>query len=100
MDSWFYKNLGDAMLAHEPLGRIEAAFRSAYRDTRHSGEVAVFIRHVSAGHLHCQVEVFFSPACALIADRFSAAPCARPSTGDLGLLVGSEESWSTLFRDG
>jgi len=97
MSSWFYKNLGDAMMAFEPLGRIENLFRSAYRVTTRQEEAAVFIRHNSGGRLHCEVEVFFSPAATLLAKELDAEPCARPSRNGLGLLIGSDDSWSALF---
>jgi hypothetical protein len=97
MDPWYYKNLGDAMLAQESLDRIEAAVRSADRNALDSGQIAVFVRHVSEGRLHCQVEVFFSPASFIIADQFGAAACAGPDVAGLGLLAGSEAAWSRLF---
>lgn len=85
------------MMAFEPLGHIEDLFRSAYRAAPHSKEVAVFIRHNSEGRLHCEVEVFFSPAAAFLAKALDAEPCARPAKNGLGLLIGAEDSWSALF---
>ena len=101
MESWYSKDLGDAMLAQEALGRIEDAFRSRYPSpaTTAAGDVAIFVRHVSDGRLHCRVEVFFSPALVIIATRFGATECPRPSADNLGLLVGAEESWSMLFPE-
>jgi len=99
MGPWYYKNLGDAMLAGEILGRIEAACDSARDAVEEAGEIAVFVRHVSEGHLHCQVEVFFSPGSFIIADQFGAARCARPPLAGLGLLAGSEDAWSRLFPE-
>ena len=97
MSSWFHKNLGDAMMAFEPLAHIEALFESAYRAASRPKEAAVFVRHVSEGSLHCQVEVYFSPASAVLAKKIGADPCDPPSTDGLGLLIGSEHSWSALF---
>jgi len=97
MNSWFYKNLGDAMLAFEPLGDIKDQFQSTYRVVPCPKEVAVFIRHNSEGRLHCEVEVYFSPASVVLAKEFDADPCARPSPRGLGLLIGSEDSWAALF---
>jgi len=97
MRCWFYKNLGDAMMAFEPLGRIEDLFRSVYRMTTCPKEAAVFIRHNSEGRLHCEVEVFFSPASASLAQALDAKPCARPAKSGLGLLIGSDDAWSALF---
>jgi len=99
MSAWFHKNLGDAMLAFESLGHIEALFQSAYRTAAHPTDVAVFVRHNSEGRLHCQVEVYFSPAAALLANEMDADPCEKPSRDGLGLLIGSEDSWSTLFPE-
>jgi len=97
MSSWFYKNLGDAMMASEALGHIEDLFRSACRAGPRSEEVAVFIRHNSEGRLHCEVEVFFSPASVFLAKALDAEPCGQPAKNGLGLLIGSANSWSALF---
>ena len=99
MSSWFYKNLGDALMAFEPLGDIEGQFHSTYRVDPCPKEVAVFIRHNSEGHLHCEVEVYFSPASVVLAMELDADPCTRPSTSGLSLLIGSEGSWSALFPE-
>jgi hypothetical protein len=99
MSSWFCKHLGDAMMAFEPLGHIEALFQSAYRVAARPKNVAVFVRHNSEGHLHCQVDVFFSPASAILAEEMDADPCEKPSINGLGLLIGSEDSWSVLFPE-
>lgn len=99
MSSWFYKNLGDAMMAFEPLGDIEDQFHSTYRVDPRPKEVAVFIRHHSEGHLHCEVEVYFSPASVVLAKELEADPCTRPSASSLSLLIGSEDSWSALFPE-
>ena len=99
MSAWFYKHLGDAMMAFEPLGQIEALYQSAYRGAARPKDVAVFVRHDSEGHLHCRVEVYFSPASALLAKEVGADPCEKPSINGLGLLIGSEDSWSVLFPE-
>jgi len=59
MNVWFTKNLSDAMLAWEELGKIKELFLSAYEMDNNSNEVAVFIRHESEGRLHCEVKVYF-----------------------------------------
>jgi len=97
MSVWFSKNIGDALLAWEPLGHIEELFVSTYGQANSPKEVAVFIRHESEGRLHCEVKVYFSPASAIVARAVDADPCGRPSPNGLSLLVGSEGSWSTLF---
>ena len=99
MSVWFTRNLGDAMLAQEPLDRIHDLFLPAYEQADGSKEMAVFIRHESEGRLHCEVKVYFSPASVAVARAVDAEPCARPSPDGLGLLVGSEDSWSALFPE-
>jgi hypothetical protein len=100
MEQWSYKNLGDATMAHVALDRIEKAFRAEHGMGGLPSDVAAFIRHRSEGRLHCQVEVYFSPAAVKIAGEFGAESCGRPQREGLGMLIGSEDSWSTLFCDG
>ena len=97
MSFWFTINLGDAMLAEEPLSRIKELFLAEYVQSNSPKEMAVFIRHESEGRLHCEVKVYFSPASALVAKAVDAVACNKPSPADLGLLAGSEDSWSILF---
>lgn len=99
MSNWFSKNLGDAMFAHEPLGQLEQQFLSLYENANRPNEMAVFVRHESEGRLHCEVKVYFSPASIDVARELDAEPCEKPSSGDLSLLVGSEESWMILFPE-
>lgn len=98
MSLWFCKNLGDAMLAFQGVGRVEAAFRSAYANTGCPDDAAVFLRHES-GRLHCEAKVYFSPASAHIAQTLGAEPCGQPVKDGLSLLVGSEAAWSVLFAE-
>ncbi len=97
MSTWYFKNLGDGIVAFAPLEYIKERFLALYPETDRSGEIAVFVRHESAGHLHCEVEVYFSPAAHAIAMQLDAEPCPWPAPDGLSLLVGSEESWSALF---
>lgn len=99
MNSWFRKNLGDAMLAFAPLEEIEALFESTYGPDACPKDAGVFIRHISEGSLHCQVEVYFSPASASLAKSVNAQPCGRPSVTGLDLLVGSKDAWTMLFPE-
>ena len=98
MSLWFCKNLGDAMLAFQGLGRVEDAFRSTYANTDCPDDVAVFLRHES-GRLHCEAKVYFSPASAHIAQALGAEPCGRPAKDGLSLLVGPPAAWSVLFAE-
>lgn len=99
MRNWFLKNLGDAMLACEPLGHLEKCFLSTYANADSPNEMAVFIRHESEGRLHCEVKVYFSPASVVVAREFDAEPCEKPSLDNLSLLAGSEDSWLVLFPE-
>lgn len=97
MKVWFTKNLGDAMLAHNTLEQIQRLFSETYGLNGYAEDTAIFIRHESEGRLHCEVKVYFSPATVSIAKAINATPCKKPIPTDLGLLVGSDASWSILF---
>lgn len=100
MSTWFYKNLGDAMLAFLALDHVEAVCRSAYEKADCPNDMAVFLRHESEGRLHCEVKVYFSPELASISDELGASPCERPTKYGLSLLVGAPTAWSVLFPEG
>ena len=97
--AWFTKNLGDAMLAGEDMARLEALYLSTYEQSDRSGNKAIFIRHESEGHLHCEVKAYFSPDAVAVAQAVDADPCARPSRDGLSLLAGREDSWQALFPE-
>ena len=99
MSVWFTKNLGNAMLAGDLLDTINELFLAAHEAANGSKEMAVFIRHESEGRLHCEVKAYFSPASAVVARAVDAQPCETPAPDGLGLLVGSEDSWSALFPE-
>lgn len=99
MTIWFSKNLGDALLADEPLDRIRKRFLKHFAKDGGPEDMAIFIRHESEGRLHCEVNLYFSPAAAAVAKEVDAEPCVRPSSGDLGLFAGSEGAWLTLFPE-
>lgn len=94
--AWFTKNLGDAMLAGEALTQLEACYQSTY-PSDHSDKIAVFIRHESEGHLHCEVKAYLSPDTDNLAKMIDADPCARPSRDGLSLLAGTEAAWQVFF---
>lgn len=99
MSAWFTKNLGDALLAGEEIARLETLYASTYGKSGRSGKIAVFIRHESEGHLHCEVKAYFPPDAVALANKIDADPCAKPSRDGLSLLAGPEESWQTLFPE-
>ena len=97
MSAWFTKNLGDAMLAGEALAQLESDFLAAYGKPDRSDKIAVFIRHESEGHLHCEVKAYLSPGAADLAKAIDATPCARPARDGLSMLAGPEAAWQSLF---
>lgn len=90
MSVWFYRNLGDAMLADEPLSRLTADFVESYEQAGRPHDMALFIRHESDGSLHCEVVVYFSPAAADAARAAGAVPCPTPAPDGLSLLAGAD----------
>ena len=99
MMTWFSKNLGDGVLAQQPLDELEESFLSAYAMADCPEDMAVFLRHESEGRLHCEVMVYLSPASEAVAREVDAEPCVKPSPAGLGLLAGSEECWLMLFPE-
>ncbi len=86
---WSTINLGDAMLAGQLLSDIERQFLDFYASSEEADDMALFIRHISEGQLHCQTHLYFSPSVAGFATQLGAVTCATPDPDDLGLLVGS-----------
>ncbi|MCP4334594.1 MAG: hypothetical protein GY785_18220 [Gammaproteobacteria bacterium] len=99
MRDWFLINLGDAMLAGDQQDRIKDLFLSAYARVGSPDEMAVFTRHESEGHLHCEVKIYISPMSATVAREVNARACEKPSPTGLSLLAGSEQSWLVLFPE-
>ena len=98
-DTWHSCNLGDAMLAADALEDIKTRFLSMRAAAVEPEGMAVFMRHVSEGRLHCEVHVYFSPAALELARCSGAVPCSRPSPHGLGLLAGAEASWQAVFPE-
>ena len=99
MGKWYSIGLGDGMLAVEPSQEIQELFSEAYSAKGMPPEIAVFTRYESEGRLHCEVVAYFSPAAAEIAKALDAEPCEKPVRAGLGLLVGDERAWSSLFGE-
>lgn len=99
MSVWWSKNLGDGLLAWQPLREIEDRFALDEAKAGGSADMAVFIRHESDGRLHCEVVVYFSPAAGAVAQAFDAVRCGPPSPHGLGLLAGSRAAWAALFPE-
>jgi len=99
MNHWFRKNLGDAMLAAPLLDPIKAHYLTEFGLANDCNEAAIFVRHESEGRLHCELNVYFSPATFVVAKAAAAHPCNKPTPDGLSLLAGSESAWSILFSE-
>ncbi len=97
MSGWHTKNLGDAMLAIEPLLELESMFEALYGKDGGKQQAALFIRHESEGRLQCDAMIYFSPAATKLAELVSADPCARPARDSLSLFAGNDACWQALF---
>jgi hypothetical protein len=97
--TWHSLSLGDGMTADEPSEEIRAAFQEMYESSEVKNDIAVFTRGESEGRLHCEVIAYFSPAAAALAKAFDAEPCPIPQRSGLGLLVGNDQSWASLFPE-
>ncbi|MCC5859648.1 MAG: hypothetical protein JJT90_15930 [Ectothiorhodospiraceae bacterium] len=86
-------------MAHAEMDRIERRFRAQYVAAGRPGDMAVFIRHVSEGQLHCDVILYFPPAAAELAAWAHADPCPPPARPGLGMMVGSDAAWDLLFSE-
>ncbi len=96
MSIWYIKNLGDAMLAGNSLELLRQQFDLAYADTNAKDLMALFVRHESAGDLHCELMVYFTPEAAVVARTVNARACPCPSPAGLDLYSGSTKAWSLL----
>ena len=94
---WYSKIVGDGMTAYEETDEIASAFAGEYAERGKPIDMAVFTRHVSEGHLQCEVTAYFSPAAEHIARHCGAEPCVQPARDGLVLLAGDEGAWTALF---
>lgn len=99
MNTWYFKDLGDAMLAEPQLEKIKLLYSTAVQNDQVENKMAIFFRHVSEGQLHCSVIAYFSPSADSIAKAVHALPCQKPLSKGLGLLIGAENSWTTYFPE-
>lgn len=99
MAGWHSRNLGDALMAHAEMERIEQRFRAVYAAAGRPSDMALFIRHVSEGQLHCDVILYFPPTTAELAVWAEAESCPRPVRPGLGLFAGPDEAWAVLFPE-
>ena len=99
VETWYSKELGDAIMASMPSDEIEQAFQQLFVAAGKPLNMAVFTRQESEGRLHCEVTAYFSPAAKDIAQAFGAQPCEKPALPGLALLAGDKHSWSMLFPE-
>ena len=99
METWYSKELGDAIMASMPSDEIEAAFQQLFVAAGKPLNMAVFTKQESEGRLHCEVTAYFSPAAVEVAMAFGAQPCEKPALTGLGLLAGDTLAWSVLFPE-
>ena len=99
MKNWWLINLGDAMLAFEEQENISSLLLAVYEAAGRPNDMAAFIRHESAGRLHCEVKIYLSPALASAAKIAGGQICPKPSPNDLGILVGAAASRQLLFPE-
>src|SRR5688500_20397590 len=97
METWYSKELGDAIMASMPSDEIEAAFQQLFVAAGKPLNMAVFTRQESEGRLHCEVTAYFSPAAKDVAHAFDARPCSKPKFSNLTMLAGDTLAWSILF---
>ena len=97
--SWYFLNLGDAIMAASPIAEIEESFLEAFNTAGKPSTMAVFTRAESEGRLHCEVMAYFSPDAQAIARAFDAQPCPKPERAGLGLISGDPDCWSVLFHE-
>ena len=99
MESWYLKELGDAITASMPSAEIEQAFERVFVTAGKPLNMAVFTRQESEGRLHCEVTAYFSPAAKDVAQACDAQPCEKPALTNLALLAGDTSAWSVLFPE-
>jgi hypothetical protein len=96
---WYSRNFGDPLLAGDSLDRLAERFRTEYERAGRPPDMAVFVRPESEGRLHCELQAYFSPAAARVAQALDAAPCNPPAPAGLALVAGAPEAWQALFPD-
>ena len=95
MNTWYSVDLGDGAAAYKPTEKIQGAFTAAYvLSGGKTNGIAAFSRYDLETKI---VTVYFTPAAHRIAQAFNASPCEKPTTDELGLIIGDADSWHTFF---
>lgn len=92
---WRCANLGDALLAAEASERIAADFLHHYAGT--DVPRAIVSRHESQGRLHCELLVYFSPACRDLALQWRGRACPAPGLAGSSLVACSGGQWPDIY---
>lgn len=85
---WYWKNIGDALLASSVLQQIKQAVIEQFPDAAHDPDIGVFWRQDSENGLHCDVNVYLCPKLAKIAGELDAKRCDKPILAGLECLIG------------
>jgi hypothetical protein len=96
MEKWHSKALGDRMAALAPSARIQQMFMPMFAAAGQPSNMAVFSHYDRQTNL---VTAYFSPGAARLAAFFKAAPCEKPPSEGIGLLVGDAGCWEIYFPD-
>lgn len=94
--TWFSKAVDDGIEADDPSPRIQAAFLPFFAAAGWPADMAVFSRYDLTTNV---VTVYFTPAAASLALSHGATPCEKPSSEDIGLLVGDQHAWQLFFPE-
>jgi hypothetical protein len=92
METWYRKRLGDEAAAL----RIQKMFSPMFAASGQPPTMAVFSRHDRKAN---ETTAYFSPRACRLAALFDAAPCDKPSSDGIGLLVGAARSWEIFFPE-
>lgn len=96
--TWSSRGLGDAQTAFLDCRDIAETAEEFFIAAGRLPAMAVFARHDTEGHLHCEVTVYFSPAAHDLAKRFQAKSCEQPVSAGLDLLAGDPACWDVLWQ--
>lgn len=98
--NWYGLLLGNSTSAYEATKDLMGEFLGVLSESEYRPSLmAMFAsttEHDEEGG-EGQVQLYFSPAAAEFAEAIGAAPCDRPSTVGLRLLIGDQPCWPRLF---
>jgi len=101
LDNWYYKNLGDPLLAsseQESVSHAFAIFVEHESKATPENPMALFYRHETHAHMHCELLLYIPPNCAAFALSIKAQRCAKPQIQDLAIFAGSAPALAYWFN--